>query len=312
MKKNVYKQNFSKKLITIALCLVAASSIAGCTNNNTDQVEVTPPASSVSVELIDINSTTRKDAVVYKDTEHEYGYQLDMPEHGDEIAILKTQYGDIYIRFFPDAAPKTVENFLTHAKNGYYDGLKFHRVINDFMIQGGDPNGTGSGGESIWGGSFEDEFSDHLFNIRGSLAMANSGQDTNGSQFFINQKDSDAFASGDNWDSLEKYWKNTIHPYISQVYGTDNFDSFVQIYGATAIDTDLIPDEVKKLYEENGGTPTLDGAFNALDKGHTVFGQVFKGMDVVDKIAEVEVDATGEKPVEDVVIEKIEVTNYED
>lgn len=111
------------------------------------------------------------------------GYQLDMPQKGEEIAIMHTSMGDISIRFFPEAAPKAVENFKTHAKDGYYDGLTFHRVINDFMIQGGDPNGDGTGGDSIWGEPFEDEFSDTLFNIRGSLSMANSGPDTNGSQF---------------------------------------------------------------------------------------------------------------------------------
>ena len=95
--------------------------------------------------------------------------------------------GDITVRFFKDEAPKAVENFITHAKEGYYDGLTFHRVINDFMIQGGDPKGDGTGGESIWGTKFEDEFSDNLHNFRGALSMANAGTNTNGSQFFIVQ-----------------------------------------------------------------------------------------------------------------------------
>ena len=80
-----------------------------------------------------------------------------------------------------------MENFLTHAENGYYDGMIFHRVIQDFMIQGGDPTGTGMGGESIYGAEFEDEFSMNLFNLRGALSMANAGPNTNGSQFFIVQ-----------------------------------------------------------------------------------------------------------------------------
>ena len=80
--------------------------------------------------------------------------QLDRPQKGETIAVMHTSLGDISIRLFPDKAPKTVENFVTHAKNGYYDGLKFHRVINDFMIQGGDPRGNGTGGESIWGATF--------------------------------------------------------------------------------------------------------------------------------------------------------------
>ena len=111
--------------------------------------------------------------------------QLSAPQKGDTLAVMHTNMGDIKIKLFPEKAPKTVENFVTHSKNGYYNGLKFHRVINDFMIQGGDPRGNGTGGESIWGGSFKDEFDPELHNLRGALSMANSGPNTNGSQFFI-------------------------------------------------------------------------------------------------------------------------------
>ena len=102
------------------------------------------------------------------------------------IAVLQTTQGDIEIELRPDLAPKTVENFVTHIKDGYYDGLIFHRIIKDFMIQGGDPTGTGRGGESIWGGKFKDEFTPKAkFDRAGILAMANAGPNTNGSQFFI-------------------------------------------------------------------------------------------------------------------------------
>lgn len=103
----------------------------------------------------------------------------------ENSVLIKTNYGDIKVRLFTDKAPKTVENFVTHAKNGYYDGQIFHRIIKDFMIQGGDPTGTGMGGESIWDKDFEDEFHEGLFNFRGALSMANRGPNTNGSQFFI-------------------------------------------------------------------------------------------------------------------------------
>ncbi len=102
-------------------------------------------------------------------------------------AVIRTNLGDIKVMFFPEAAPKAVENFTTHAKNGYYDGIIFHRVIKDFMIQGGDPMGRGFGGESIWGEPFTDEFSLEALNFKGALSMANSGPNTNGSQFFIVQ-----------------------------------------------------------------------------------------------------------------------------
>ncbi|EGO52805.1 hypothetical protein NEUTE1DRAFT_72817 [Neurospora tetrasperma FGSC 2508] len=100
-------------------------------------------------------------------------------------AVIHTTYGDIHIRLFPDAAPKAVENFVTHAKRGYYNNTIFHRVIRKFMIQGGDPLGDGTGGESIWGKEFEDEFSSLKHDKPYTVSMANAGPNTNGSQFFI-------------------------------------------------------------------------------------------------------------------------------
>ncbi len=100
-------------------------------------------------------------------------------------AVIHTTYGDIHIRLFPDAAPKAVENFVTHSKRGYYNNTTFHRVIRKFMIQGGDPLGDGTGGESIWGREFEDEFSSLKHDKPYTVSMANAGPNTNGSQFFI-------------------------------------------------------------------------------------------------------------------------------
>ncbi|MBR2957024.1 MAG: peptidylprolyl isomerase [Clostridia bacterium] len=190
--------------------------------------------------------------------------QLAKPVSGETVATMKTSMGDIKIRLFPEAAPKTVENFTTHAKNGYYDGLIFHRVINDFMIQGGDPTGTGCGGESIWGSTFEDEFCTDLHNLRGALSMANAGPGTNGSQFFIVQADE---VSRDLVEQMEQLSDRGF------------------------------PTETVENYKAVGGTPWLDYK-------HTVFGQVFEGMDVVDAIANVKT-ARGDKPVEDVVINTI-------
>ena len=104
----------------------------------------------------------------------------------DTVVQLKTDKGDISLKMKSAIAPKAVENFVTHSKKGYYDGIKFHRVIKDFMIQGGDPTGTGRGGASIWGTPFEDEFDSSVrFDKPYLLAMANAGPNTNGSQFFI-------------------------------------------------------------------------------------------------------------------------------
>lgn len=107
------------------------------------------------------------------------------PAESGSAAIIHTTYGDIHIRLFPDAAPRAVENFVTHSKNGYYNNTKFHRVIRKFMIQCGDPLGDGTGGESIWGKEFEDEFSTLRHDKPYTVSMANAGSNTNGSQFFI-------------------------------------------------------------------------------------------------------------------------------
>ena len=110
------------------------------------------------------------------------------PGPAGEMAILKTNHGDIKLRFYTSQAPKTVANFKGLAAKDYYDGVTFHRVIKNFMIQGGDPTATGRGGQSLWGGKFEDEISSNLqFSRPGILAMANAGPNTNGSQFFITQ-----------------------------------------------------------------------------------------------------------------------------
>jgi len=103
-----------------------------------------------------------------------------------QSVVLHTNRGDITIKMMPKVAPKAVENFTTHAKKGYYNGIIFHRVIKGFMIQGGDPTGTGMGGESIWGGVFDNEYKPNVvFDKPFIVAMANAGPNTNGSQFFI-------------------------------------------------------------------------------------------------------------------------------
>lgn len=192
--------------------------------------------------------------------------QLDKPVAGETVAIMHTSMGDISLRLFPEAAPKAVENFTTHAKDGYYNGIVFHRVINGFMIQGGDPTATGCGGESIWGRNFEDEFTPELHNLRGALSMANAGPGTNGSQFFVVQA------------------KSVPANLIDQM---------------EALSDQGYPTEVVEQYKQVGGTPWLD--FH-----HTVFGQLIDGADVLDAIAAVPC-GPGDKPVNDVVIDTIEV-----
>ncbi|MCQ2479306.1 MAG: peptidylprolyl isomerase [Clostridia bacterium] len=192
--------------------------------------------------------------------------QLDMPVKGDTVAIMKTNKGTIKIKLFADKVPNTVDNFTTLAKQGYYEGIIFHRVIKDFMIQGGDPTGTGRGGESKWGRPFPDEFDISLHNLNGALSMANAGPNTNGSQFFIVQTKS-------------------VDPALLEQM--------------EEIGERMFPAQTIEDYKKVGGTPWLDFK-------HSVFGQVYEGMDVVDAIADSRVDML-DKPFDDVVIEKIDI-----
>ena len=141
---------------------------------------------------------------------------------GEIKVTIKTTHGDMAFKLFEKDIPKAVENFVTHAKNGYYNGIIFHRVIKDFMIQGGDPTGTGMGGESIWGNSFEDEFSMDYFHFYGALSMANAGPNTNGSQFFIVQNN---HLDARTLDALEQGgWSEEAVKGYAEVGGTPHLD----------------------------------------------------------------------------------------
>lgn len=223
-------------------------------NVNLEEQEQTPEATDSEIESIDFLAKAEE----MKAT----------PNAGEVIATISVKnYGDIKIKFFEDAAPNAVENFVTHSKNGYYNGLTFHRVIDDFMIQGGDPKGDGTGGESIWGEPFGKEVSAEYFPFRGTLAMASRANvdKSLGSQFFITQA------------------------------GFESLDSTLQLSMQESL-----PKNLFDAYKVNGGYPSLYGEY-------TVFGMVYEGMDIVDKIAETKVDSA-DKPETPVVIEKIEIT----
>ncbi|MER0123732.1 peptidylprolyl isomerase [Streptococcus sp. ZJ93] len=253
----------------LLLALAASLVLTACANNATTSTSSTNTSTPASSSDTTASSQYAKDLAYAINNPDASFPQLSTEIADDEAAVLiKTSQGDIKLKLFPEQAPLAVENFLTHAKEGYYNGVIFHRVINGFMIQGGDPKGTGTGGESIWAGKdesidkgngFMNERSAFLYNIRGALSMANAGPNTNGSQFFINQNTKDA--SGQ-------------------------------------LDSSKYPAKIKEAYK-NGGNPSLDG-------GYTVFGQVIEGMEVVDKIAATETDEK-DKPKTDIKIEAIDI-----
>lgn len=244
----------------------------------------------------------------------EVGFQCNLPAVGDTIAIMHTNMGDIYIRLFPEAAPKAVQNFIQLAQDNYYNGVPFHRIVKDFCVQGGDPTGTGRGGNSVFGGEFEDEFDTKLLNIHGALSMANAGADSNGSQFFFNLTSEGGFGKRED--------------YIYENQAKKMYDALIEEYGETLVKSkysswkdlldyldityvyDWVPEKVWEVYERYGGNISLDGAWRNDKRGHTVFGQVFNGLDIVDVMGTVDVDEN-DKPCYDVSIRYIEITKYE-
>lgn len=256
-----------KRILTVItlICILSSALFTGC--GQTASPSVTPyiPGSEPS-----------------QTEEAQKLYQFALPKDGETVAeFIVEDYGSIFVKFFPEEAPLAVENFLTHAKDGYYDGVKFHRVMQDFMIQGGDPKGTGYGGESIYGEPFADEFSSKLEPYRGALCMANSGANTNGSQFFLVQANT---AFMDSLKELVEYKGYTLKQYLKSAYDVD------------------LSEETISNYMTYGGTPWLSGH-------HTVFGQIFKGYEVLDAIAATETNSK-DAPLNDVIIKTIRVYTY--
>jgi peptidyl-prolyl cis-trans isomerase B (cyclophilin B) len=213
-----------KNLQLLVLLIIGILVLAGCGTSKENE-EAAPNSTAPKTE--EKEGSAQVANAVYPQLSNEVS-------ENEKLVEMETTMGNIKIKLFPEYAPKAVENFIEHSEEGYYDGLIFHRVINDFMIQGGDPNGDGTGGESIYGTPFEDEFSNNLFNLYGALSMANSGANTNGSQFFIVQKKS-------------------VDPSMK-----------------TEMEKAGFPSEIIQAYEERGGTPWLDNRHTVF--GHVIEG----------------------------------------
>ncbi len=231
--------------------------------------------------------------------------QLDKPVSGDVIAIIETNMGTIKIKLLPEVAPKAVQNFVEHSLNDYYDGIIFHRVINDFMIQTGDPLGNGSGGESIWGQDFANEISVNARHFSGAVAMANRANNvSNSSQFYI--VDDTPFP--DELTLEYKYYRENQDIVIQHSHDSNVVvDENGKHEGDITIG-DLYSLDVIDHYYDLGGAPYLDF-------GYTVFGQVYEGLEIVNAISEVSImpDDTGmtSKPINDIVIDDIIIGIYE-
>ena len=256
--------NIKKIISVLAAAAVSTLVLAGCKG--------TPDSGSTAVTDGDGNV----DASTVQWLPDVDIHNFNMPEPGEKIAVITVKdMGEIKIKLFPEDAPKGVENFIGLAEMGYYDELIFHRVIPDFMNQGGDPKGNGTGGKSIWGEKFDGGTSENLYHFTGAVAYANSGAtSTNGSQFYI-------------VNTPDGYMQNTCE----------------ELYAADSTKYNW-PANVAAKYNEAGGVPFLDG-------GYTVFGQVFDGMDVVRKIAEVETNPENDKPLTQVMMESVRIEEYQ-
>ncbi len=195
--------------------------------------------------------------------------QLTGPQEGDTVAVIETSEGTIRAVLYPEYAPLAVQNFIDLANKEYYKDMLFHRVVENFVIQTGDPTGTGTGGESASGSPFANETNPALHHFTGALGMANAGENLNKSQFYI--------VSGTTVSS----------DLISQMQ---------------AITDGSYPTEVIDGYKKLGGQP-------ALDYRYTVFGQVYEGLDVVEKINKVKVDED-DRPTSDVKLVSVTIETY--
>ncbi len=262
-----------KRILAALMCgTVMAAAVTGCGK----KITVDDNDETVQIDISRF-SDRKAPSIDYENSEIK---NFSAIEDGEQIIVMTIKgYGEVKIRLFPEYAEKGVENFVGHAKDGYYDGLTFHRVISDFMIQGGNPEGTGRGGESIWGGKFEGGTDSHLIHAAGAIAYANSGAtSTNGSQFYL----------------------------VTGTLANDDMFAQYEQYGYT------FSEDAKDIYKSVGGTPHLDG-------GYTVFGQIFDGLDIIYAAQDVDTTTTTnsadalmspDKPIDDLIIESVRVEEY--
>ncbi len=261
----------AKKVLAVLLSGAMVTGLTGCSSSDSSSASSSKASSSSSSSAS--SNTYITDAVVED--------QLAPPEIGEQIAVINVEgYGTIKCRLFPEAAPKAVENFVTLAEQGQYNGDPFHRVIEDFMIQTGDTTLTGGDGQSIYGSGFEVELNESLHHYNGALAAARTDSKSSGqsTQFYI------VSSQGAKEDVTDSQWENLKK-------------------------TANLTDETIATYKEVGGYPSLDMQY-------TVFGQVFEGQDVVDAIAACPKDSNPGSdgalsvPNPPVTISSIEITTY--
>lgn len=243
--------------VTVGIGISALLMLTACGTDNSNNEELDNSTNENNEETEQENDENQTNNTANtSNTEEEAPEQADAPDNYPQLeegvaadereAIIHTNMGEIHIKLFPEVAPKAVENFLALGKEGFYDDVIFHRVIEDFMIQGGDPTGTGAGGESIFDGPFEDEFDASVAHFKGALSMANSGPNTNSSQFFIVTADEAGFSEEMFADS--GFPQETVDKYL-EVGGTPHLDFVHTVFGHVIDGMDVV-EEINQIETE--------------------------------------------------------------
>ena len=309
---------------TAAALLVSALVLAGCSNNNNTDIGVATDEAISDIgdkisaaSAADTPMTTSKQEYFSLVSSTSAGNSGNVTiEPGDTYAVISIRgYGDLKIKLYPELAPYAVHNFVEIAKKGDYNGRNFHRVMENFMMQGGSPGGNGKGGECIDGGNFKNQINTSLRHYYGALCYASTSTGNISDGFYI----VNSTTPQDNLESIydkvsESFGQNVV---LGSIYlnGTDEsapeYSTYKDYYeynscaveGITAMKATLT-DAVKNTYKEKGGTPILDGCY-------TVFGQTVEGFDIIDKIAVIDKvdDGYGNitKPASDIIIDKVEI-----
>ena len=302
-----------------ALCLCAVLAVSGCSDAKQSETEapVFTEGNVVSEAPVSGRIPQPHEAVVTASTDKGNSGEVTI-ESGDKYAVISIKdYGDIKVKLYPEEAPYAVQNFIDLAESGTYDGRNFHRIIEDFMAQGGSANGKGSGGDSFEGGSFRNEINTSLRHYYGAFCYASAMGDMSDQFYIVNNKQpqSDLRSQYENlaayYDSYAQQFKEVRDSFIGNDDYYNYYDLQYRFYsdsvkGLQAM-SETITDAVEESYQK-GGTPSLDG-------GYTVFGQTVEGFDVLDSITAVEKemgeDGAVSKPVNEIIIETVKIYTAE-
>ena len=316
-----------------AVSLSAAMILAGCNGNNepaastpAETTTAAPAGTSSAADTAPASSDGKPakvtETVVTSSTDAGNSGDVKL-ESGDTYAVISIKdYGDIKVKLYPELAPYSVYNFVELAKAGTYNGRNFHRILEDFMAQGGSANGEGSGGDSFEGGSFRSEINTSLRHYYGAFCYASAAGDISDQFYIVNNKKPQTDIES-TYVQYSNYYYGQAQQYAEAVKSLDTSSpDYAMAYSYYKIQFDFnmkgaegeaamyetVTDDVKKTYEEKGGVPFLDGAY-------TVFGQTVEGFDVLDKITAVEKvegsDGAVSKPKTDIIIDKVEIFTME-